>query len=789
MIDPRPTGEGLKKVEKRLDRTNVAANRLRRTMVGLLGSFIALAAIRGTLRVIGDFEQSLATIAAVTNATAREMSLMSQVAQELGRTTRFTASESANALVLLSRAGFSVAESTAAVASTLQLAQAAGIGLTQSTDILASALRGFRLAASEAGRVADVLAVASARANTTVLDLGQGMKFVAPISAGLSVSLELTAASMGVLSDAGLQASLAGTGLRRVLAELESPTSATVKIFDKLGITTDEVKVSQVGLVVALERLRDAGLDTGTALKVFGKRGGPAFEVMSANIPRIRTLTEELENSEGAAAAMARIMDDTLQGAAKRTLSAIQGFILGLEETFGISENLKTSLDFLAGTINVVSEAFGSGLKAAEAESALTGVGDQITRLTRDIGKIEKARLRQGFLSPGQVAQLERLQASLAQVRGEVRKNIDAAKDAAAAEKEAGLQRALAADKASEAAFDAADPLAKQLKLLREQNDVLGVAINKGAEAALLRQIELDLLDKKIQLTPVERAELEKLIALNESLNKELEKQQEITKVDVGFDQERVRAQVSSLLLQVGAASELQLQITELNRVFAEGTIDLETYGRALDLLTLRSLNASQELGDGFSRAFLKIKLEAQDLAAVGEQLVNVFADGATDAITELARTGKLEIKDLANSILDDLARILARLLVIQAISLFAGGGGGAGGNFIGPLLSQREHGGPVMANRAFLVGEGGPELFVPPTDGMIVPADRTAALAGQQGGGTTVIQAPAPEVNLTVNNISDPNETGASLASGENDREVLNILSRNRGKARQILA
>jgi hypothetical protein len=202
------------------------------------------------------------------------------------------------------------------------------------------------------------------------------MKFVAPIAAGLDVSLETTAAAMAKLSDSGLQASLAGTGLRRVLSELESPSQKTSQILSDLGLSTDAVRVSQVGLVSALTALRDAGLDTGQALEVFGDRGGPAFEVLSNNIPAIEELTKKLEASGGTAKRVSDIMDDNLNGALLRLRSAFEGLIIGAADTQGGFTALEVVINGLASGINFLTDNL-NGLGAA---LAVVSVGLLLTK-------------------------------------------------------------------------------------------------------------------------------------------------------------------------------------------------------------------------------------------------------------------------------------------------------------------------------------------------------------------------------------------------------------------------
>ena len=188
-----------------------------------------------------------------------------------------------------------------------------------------------------------------------MVELGEGMKLVAPIARGLNVSLEETSAALATLSDAGLKGTLAGTGLRRILAELESPTAATADILQRFGITTDQVRVSQVGLAKALTVLKDAGVGAGAGLEIFGQRGGPAFAVLSENIPKVEEMTKVLGNVDGVAQRTANAMDNNLNGALLRVKSAFEGVILSVGDA-GATGGLRGLLESLASGLRFVAE-------------------------------------------------------------------------------------------------------------------------------------------------------------------------------------------------------------------------------------------------------------------------------------------------------------------------------------------------------------------------------------------------------------------------------------------------
>ncbi len=325
-VDPRKAKLGLRQIRQGLQQTQSAANSLRNTFARVF----AFIGIGKAIATIADFGQAMSTVRAITQATEEQFQSLSDEAKRLGATTRFSATQAAEGLLFLARAGLDAGEALEAVEGTLKLAQAGNLELGRAADIATNALTGFGLEVIELARVVDVLALASNSANTDVNQLGEALKFVAPIAAGVGVTIEETTAAIAALADAGLQASIGGTGLRRVISELEAPAEKTIKLFNAFGVEAKDVKVSTVGLSTALKTLADAGLTTGDALEAFGDRGGPAFEVLKNSVASVREMTEELNNAAGTATRIAAVMDDNLRGALLSVRSALEALILGL---------------------------------------------------------------------------------------------------------------------------------------------------------------------------------------------------------------------------------------------------------------------------------------------------------------------------------------------------------------------------------------------------------------------------------------------------------------------------
>lgn len=369
--DAETADRRLKNMADSSDRAEKSAEQLRRqvirTAAGIAAMVVSVQTLRSGLGTIASYGQEMSTVRAITQATAGQFADLSEEAQRLGATTRFSASEAAQGMAFLARAGFSAEEALAATQGTLTLAQAGALGLGEAADIASNVLTGFRLNVDETGRVVDVLAYTANNANTTVGQLGEAMSYVAPVAAGLGVSVEEASAAIAALSDAGIQGSSAGTGLRRVLSSLESPTGQATAILNDLGLAAEDVRVSQVGLTGALQALAQAGIDTGTALELFGDRGGPAFEVLSSSIPRVQELDRALAGAGGTAERIARVMDDNLNGALLAVRSASEAVTLAFGEMQGSSleasaRTIAAGLRAVADNAQLVSNVVGAGV-------------------------------------------------------------------------------------------------------------------------------------------------------------------------------------------------------------------------------------------------------------------------------------------------------------------------------------------------------------------------------------------------------------------------------------------
>lgn len=273
-----------------------------------------------------DFDDAMRQVQAVTGATGEDFQDLTDLARDLGATTSFSAKQAAEGMLFLGRAGFSVTQIMGSLEDTLSLARATGTDLGQTADIMSNIMKAFRIPAEDAGRAVDVLAATTASANTDLIQLGDAMKYVAPVGVQMGLSLEDTAAAAGFLSNVGLQATLAGTGLRGMLMSMAAPTGTAKSALEKYGLAIEDVNPVTHDLVEVLNTLNNAGVGITDTMRIFGLRAGPGTAALLAEGgDSLSAYIGVLENADGTAAKMAKTMDEGPGGSIRMLKSALEG--------------------------------------------------------------------------------------------------------------------------------------------------------------------------------------------------------------------------------------------------------------------------------------------------------------------------------------------------------------------------------------------------------------------------------------------------------------------------------
>lgn len=275
-------------------------------MLLALGGGSLLAFSKDVLQVTRDFQDGMARVRAVTNASAEDMKMMTDEARKMGRETIYHATDAAKAMENLARGGFDATEATTALSRTLQLAQANTISLDEASDLMIRTMRGFALPISEEEMVHanDVLSKTAASSATNVIELGEALKNAAPFGHALNQSVEEVNAALGVLADVGVRGADAGTALRMVILGLSSPTAKQQKVFKEFGIEINQQSLETEGLTKTLQRLKDSGIMEASnsaelLANVFGRRCTPQVMALVGNIDRLGEKLGTLNEAQG----------------------------------------------------------------------------------------------------------------------------------------------------------------------------------------------------------------------------------------------------------------------------------------------------------------------------------------------------------------------------------------------------------------------------------------------------------------------------------------------------------
>lgn len=366
------------KVGKELEQTAAKDAKLRKAMQNKiaadvnaksarsdLGNTLATTAVMaapfvGMLSKAADFEAVMSKVKAITVSDDKAMQQLTATARELGEKTMFSATQAGEAMTYLGMAGWNSQQIMAGMPGLLNLAAASGTDLARTADIVSDDLTAFGLGAEHAGHMADVFAKTSTKTNTNVEMLGETMKYAAPVAHAFGASLEETAALTGIMANSGIKASAAGTALRSGFLRLAGTSAKSTKAIEEMGLSLSEATAQQEEARAALASLGIAMDDTNgprkmgaivrdladktkdmskeqrlaTLATIFGTNAASAWvAVIDQGPDALDQLTKELENSDGAAAAMAETMQNNARGAMVRLQSASESVAISIGST------------------------------------------------------------------------------------------------------------------------------------------------------------------------------------------------------------------------------------------------------------------------------------------------------------------------------------------------------------------------------------------------------------------------------------------------------------------------
>lgn len=796
------------KFSRGINKANKSLRGIRKGMGSLKNSLLGLAGIGGlgllareVVSTLATFEQSMANVKAIIGATESEMRKLTDTARKMGAETKFSASEAAEGMQFLARAGFTTSQILETIEPTLNLAAAGSIELGEAADIASNVLSGFGLQAEQLGRVVDVMAKTTSSANTDIRQMGDALKFVAPVARGFNVSIEETSAAIGILSNAGLQSTLAGTGLRKIFTTLATASGSLREMMGGLTVESD-------GLTAVLKQLRASGISTTEIMVEFGERAGPAFNVLVGAVDQVETLNGALLKATGTGLQQAKIKLDTLQGSFLELKSGVQELILKLGDSGlgGHIRSLVNSLRDMARELNNVL-AINTRLGEDTIVNKFIAVRKEIDELNKKLltnkkiindvdllfgrdaiidenielekrikllnaeaKKLENVIVRNKKLAEDRKKETERLKA----LRMEAEKLASAAKALRQKREEEKLNREGKPIEASERPFNSSiggglfaglglsdDALLESLRIAEELGKASQEAakrtaqvfkdvtdpLNKAKEkfSEFSKSVEsfrfskqVQGMDKPFQFLPDSTIDSAKAL-----------KAVELGLIDIGAIADSVIPKISATKEQIKALAFFDDPLDQLAKLI----IQIEDVGKAMG-------KSASEIEDAILRAEKSFDLGKDKFSDFEKSLLdgleNIrsgFEAGLTDALAD-ALDDTANFRDRFIDILKVIRNEIIRTFIVkQLLNAIGGIGGlfGAGinleqqfGNGVTASDLGLADGGRAKAGNAFIVGEEGPELFVPGQTGTVIPNDML-------GGGVNVTLQVSTGVAETV--------------------------------------
>lgn len=367
-----------------------------------------------------EFEDVMLKVKGVIGASESDYQRLTDVTKDLGATTRYTATEAAEGLEFLALAGMKTDDAIGALPAVLQLAQASATDLGQTADIVTNIMAGYGIEVKDLVKTNDILTATFTNSNTNLEQLGQAFKFVGPVAKSLGFDIEETAATLGILGNAGYQAEMGGTALRNIMIALVAPAGNMGKLMKELGVDTSELGVDfadsrnaldSLGVTIkdsngnmlpftkildqikkGLEQIPDPADRTATLIEIFGKRGGPQMAaLLEQGTGAIEGLKEKIGSLGGVTQKIADDMESGMGGAQRAMSSALEAITLSIGEE--ISKGVKPALYGIVDVFRAVADEVADGNSFDAVFNELQGVGTKIEQYFKDIAQSIPAAL------------------------------------------------------------------------------------------------------------------------------------------------------------------------------------------------------------------------------------------------------------------------------------------------------------------------------------------------------------------------------------------------------------
>ena len=677
------TGKAVKDVEKLNKSVTETSKTAKKTGKGLSGSFKGLSgAITGAIPILGKlkaalistgvgalvvafgglvalfksaanvgakFQSSLSTLRAITGRTADELGVLNQQAKELGSTTQFTAVQVVELQTELAKLGFTVKDIENSTPAILDLAASLEVDLASAAELAGSVVRSFGLDTLDTQRVVDVMSLSTSASALNFEALRESIKVVAPAARATNVSIEKTAALLGVLANNGLKGSVAGTGLSKTFIEL-----------NKKGITLEE----------GMEKVKNSTNKLNTAIDLVGVVGAKSFLSLAESGEQIKQLEKDFEGAEGAAKRMAEVRLDNLTGDTTKLSSAWEGFLLGLEDGDGIINKIQRgSIQLLTSAISglgIIIDYLGFSFKDTwEQTKLITGgsvdyLSGQFIKLGNGIKLFANQALLQFAEIPfiGKAIDKSVVENNIKEAREGILKGVKEVQEGIVK-----LNKASTNVLTFNARFSASQIAKTRRQEVKKQNEIdEKIAADKVVADKKLSDEEKEALKKQ-------REDLAKIEAKTKKQSEDLEDQTELAKAE--RKRERALAELEAVKLSETEKREATKAINDFyDAVEAEAKIVDDEAKKARDLKIASEQSAAQAKSLANDKAISKAKIE---IAKREQEAKSASLNGYASALSSVSgvigqETEKGKALAIASSLVNTYAAITGQLKAFSGV-------------------------------------------------------------------------------------------------------------------------
>jgi TP901 family phage tail tape measure protein len=372
---------------------------------------LGVAAVKTT----ADFDSEMSKVSAISGATGTDLDKLRGKAREMGAKTKFSASEAAQGMQYMAMAGWKTQDMMDGLEGIMNLAAASGEDLASTSDIVTDALTAFGLSAKDSSHFSDILAAASSNANTNVSMMGETFKYAAPVLGSLGYTAEDAALAIGLMANAGIKSSQAGTSLRGAITNLAKPTDTVAAAMDKYGISLTDSSGKMLSLRELMEQLRQklGGLSEAeqaqAAAALFGKNAmSGMLAIINGSDKDFEKLAGAIDNCDGSSEKMANTMNDNLQGQITILMSQLQELAISFGEILMPKiRDIVTHIQNFVDKLNAMDEGqketiLRIGMFVVALAPMLMGLGKVITfsaNVSRALGTLSAGLVKAGGFS------------------------------------------------------------------------------------------------------------------------------------------------------------------------------------------------------------------------------------------------------------------------------------------------------------------------------------------------------------------------------------------------------